>query len=294
MQMSFDAGALNWWQLVALLGALQGMLLAGALAVRPGGHTSHRLLAAAILSLALFLASVVYHSAALVGTFPHLFAITQPLPFLFGPLVYLYAVTAGDRDRRLHPRDAWHALPAALVLVLSIPIFLLSGVEKAAMYDAIRGGNGPGLVTMIDPLRLLSGGAYTVATFVVLQRHRQVVEDNYSSLDRVNLAWVRQLVVAAGGIWLLAFALELAGELNRAPAIEPDLLVATAITGLIQAVGYQGIRQPEIVRFNAAPDHIAEKHPPPNRAPPAHATNDRGSTRGRRKNRGAPRRLDGT
>ncbi len=246
-----NAGGLNWWQLVALLGTLQGLMLAVALSTRPSGHTPHRVLAATIATLALFLASVVYYSSALVGRIPHLFGVSQPLPFLFGPLVYLYAVTASDRARRLQWRDAWHALPAVLVLVLSIPIFLLSATEKLAMYDAIRGGNVPTLVTMLDPLRFLSGGAYTVATFVVLQRHRQIVADNYSSLDRVNLGWVRQLVVAAGGIWLLAFALQLAQELHHAPRIEPDLLIATAITGLIYAVGYRGMRQPEIVRFDA-------------------------------------------
>ncbi len=257
-----DAGGLNWWQLVTLLGTLQGLLLAAALATRPSTHTPHRLLAAAIVSLALFLASVVYYSAALVGRFPHLFALSQPLPFLFGPLVYLYAATASDRSRRLHWRDAWHAAPAILVLILSVPIFRLSAPEKVAMYGAIRAGSPPMVAKMTDVLRFLSGTGYTVANLVVLRRHRQIVEDNYSSLERVNLAWVRQLVLAAGGIWLLACTLSLAADLGHLPDIEPDLLVATAITGFIYAIGYRGMRQPEIVRFSvASPDAMAEVTP---------------------------------
>jgi len=250
-----EAGGLNWWQLVALLGALQGLVLAVALATRPTGRTPHRLLAGAILSFSLFLATVVYYSANLVGRFPHLFAATQPLPFLFGPLVFFYAVTASDRSRRLTWRDAWHAAPAAIVLVLSVPIFLLSGAEKVAMYEAIRRGAVPMNAMLTDPLRFLSGGGYTLATLVVLRRHRQIMADNYSSLERVNLVWVQRLVFAAGGIWLLAFGLQVSTDLGHHPGIETDLLIATAITALIYAIGYLGLRQPQIVRFDTA-EHV--------------------------------------
>ena len=249
-----NADGLNWWHVVALLGALQGLVLAVALATRPTGRTPHRLLAGSILSFALFLATVVYYSADLVGRFPHLFGVTQPLPFLFGPLVYLYAVTASDGTRRLTWRDAWHVAPAALVLVLSVPIFLLSGAEKVAMYEAIQSGTVPMNALLTDPLRFLSGTSYTVATLVVLRRHRQIVADNYSSLEGVNLRWVQLLVFAAGGIWLLAFGLQVAGDLGHPPGIQPDLLIATAITALIYAIGYLGLRQPEIVRFDTAAD----------------------------------------
>ncbi len=247
-----NAGGLNWWQLVALLGALQGLVLAVALATRPTGRTPHRLLAGSILSFALFLATVVYYSAELVSRFPHLFAVTQPLPLLFGPLVYLYAVTASDRTRRLRWRDAWHVAPAALVLALSVPIFLLPGAAKVAMYEDIRRGVVPIAAMLTDPLRFLSGGGYTVATLVVLRRHRRIVADNYSSLERVNLGWVRLMVFTAGGIWLLAMGLQLATDIGHPPGIEPDLLIATAMSVLIYAVGYLGLRQPEIVRFDTA------------------------------------------
>jgi len=241
-----NAGGLNWWQLVALLGALQGFVLAVALATRPTGRTPHRLLAGAILSFALFLATVVYYSADLVGRLPHLFGVTHPLPFLFGPLVYFYAVTASDRTRRLRWRDAWHAAPAALVLVLSVPIFLLSGAEKLAMFDTIRSGRVSMGAMLTDPLRFLSGGGYTVATLVVLRRHRQIVAENYSSLERVNLRWVQRLVFAAGGIWMLALGLQPAALLQLAKhrsnspefraAVQsmyrPDRLKTGAMTGL--------------------------------------------------------------
>ena len=98
---------LDWLHIVALLGAIQGVFLAGVLATKRRNRTANRLLAVAMLAFSIYLATAVYHAAGLEQVFPHFFGAAFPLPMLYGPLIYLYAVAASDRtctgDRRLRP-----------------------------------------------------------------------------------------------------------------------------------------------------------------------------------------------
>ena len=94
---------LDWLHVIVLLGAIQGVFLAGALASKRRNRTANRLLGAAF-----------------------------PLPFLFGPLIYLYAVSAADRNHRLTRLDALHFVPFLAAVLVGLPIYLMSGAEKLA------------------------------------------------------------------------------------------------------------------------------------------------------------------
>jgi AraC-like DNA-binding protein len=243
---------LDWLQVIALLGAIQGVFLAGVLATRQQNRTANRLLAAAIFAFTIFLASAVYHAAGLVPVFPHFFGIAYPLPLLFGPLVYLYAATASNRARRLTARDLLHFLPFLAAVAVGIQVYLLSGAGKVAFYEALLRGDSPLFVKIIDPLKLLSGITYAAVTILFLRRHRDRVKDSYSYLERVNLQWLLWLGVSAAVIWALAVlfqVLESAGALRYERS---DDVIAVAIAILVYGIGYLGLRQPEIFRFEAS------------------------------------------
>src|SRR5262249_59435295 len=79
---------IDWIQLGALVGALQGFLLAGVLVAHRSNRTANRLLAALMVTFTIYLVMSVYYSAGLVQRYPHFFGISYPLPWWFGPLVY--------------------------------------------------------------------------------------------------------------------------------------------------------------------------------------------------------------
>lgn len=253
--------ALGPWHLIALLGALQGVVLAVMLARQPTSRRAHRILAVAVLTFSLHLASFVYYTTTLVERYPQFFGLPYPLPFLFGPLLYLYARSASDRTRPLDARDLWHFAPFAMALVSTMPIYLASSAEKLALFHRILAGEGPWYVEATDTLKLVSGIGYSLATLALLRRHASEMADNYSTLERVNLAWLRRLTGWATGIWVLAIAFDLAGRAGLAIPAAGDQFVAIAITLLIYGVGYLGLRQPEIFRFTTA------EHPVPGQVP---------------------------
>ena len=248
--------------LIALLGAVQGVLLAGALAARRRNRSANRLLAALMLAFSVGLATTVYHGAGLERAFPHFFGVGYPMPFLFGPLVWLYAVTAADRDRHLGRRDLLHFVPFVAVVVLGLPIYLSSGAEKLALHQRLLAGDRPLLIAVADPLKFVLGVTYAVATVVFLRRHRERVKASYSSLEHVSLRWLYLLGLSAAATWALATAFQLLESAGLARMGRGDDLVSLAVAALVYATGYLGLRQPEVFRFETA------EYPIPARATP--------------------------
>lgn len=259
---------LDWLHLVALLGAVQGVFLTGVLAFRRSNRTANRLLALVMFAFSLHLATAVYHSAGLVPVFPHFFGLSYPLTFLYGPVVYLYAVTAADRSRRLSQRDALHFLPFVAVVIGGLPIYLLSGPEKVALFEQLQAGARPLLIRVVDPLKYVSGITYAILTILFLGRHRKQVEDSYSSLERVNLAWLLWLGGGVAGIWLLALGFQLMEAGGGIRIEKGDDYVSLAIAVLVYAIGYMGLRQPEIFHYETAEHPVQVPAVPQPASPP--------------------------
>ena len=283
--------ALDWLHIAALLGAVQGVFLGLVLATQRRNQTANRLLGVAMLAFSLHLTSTVYYAAGLVPRYPHFFGLSYPLPLLYGPLIYLYAVTASDRTRGLGPRDWLHFAPYALVLIAMLPVLTMSGAEKVAFYENIQRGILTPLIKVVDPLKYVSGMTYTVLTLRFLGRHRARVKESYASIERVNLQWLFQLGLGSAVTWVLATTFGVTAGLNYPLLSRADDLVSLAIAILVYATGYMALRQPEIFNYaavdvrssaiSAAPASNAPPIPPdrsdptPVPTPPAESPNPR-------------------
>ena len=240
----------DWIHLVALVGAVQGFLVAGALVAHRTNRTANRLLAALVVTFTISLIQEVYYSAGLVRVYPHFFGISYPLPWVFGPLAYLYAVCASDGSRRLRARDAAHFAPLIVVLIAGAPIYWMSGADKIALFDRLQSGDAPTIIRLLEPSKYVSGSVYSLLTIAHLRQHRRRIRNSYSSTERVNLLWLLWLSAAAAAIWLLAIAVDVASTLPFPMSSHPDDLVSFAVVLLVYAIGYMGLRQPEIFRYD--------------------------------------------
>jgi AraC-like DNA-binding protein len=242
-----------------VVGALQGVLLTGVLIAQKTNRTANRLLAALMAGFTIYLASGVYYSAGIVRAFPHFFGISYQMPWVFGPLVYLYSVAASDRSWRFHRRTLVHFLPVAINVLATSPYYFMSGPEKLAMLDRWRAGEIPIQLVILDPFKYVSGLSYSVATVVYLGRHRKRIEQSYSNTERVNLRWLLLLASATFGIWLLATTLKISSAAT--PVRDEHIALAMAI--LVYAIGYFGLRQPEVFRYETAEYPVPSLDPAP-------------------------------
>src|SRR6478752_9900650 len=246
---------LGWLHIIALLGAIQGLFLAAVLVTKRSNRTANRLLAVTMVAFSISLTTPAYHAAGLQAL-PHFFGAAYPLPFLFGPLIYLYAVSAADRTRRLTPRDALHFIPFLAVVVDGLPVYLMSGADKLAFYHRIQGGDVPPSVAVALPLKLLSGVIYATITLLFLRRHHELVNASYSSVERVNLRWLMWLGGGAAAIWAIAVLSNVLESAGIEKVGFGDDLIALAMAVMVYGIGYMGLRQPEIFRYDTAEHRV--------------------------------------
>jgi AraC-like DNA-binding protein len=249
---------LDWLHLIILLGAIQGVFLTVALLSKRRNRTANRLLAASMVAFSIGMATSVYHAVGLEQRYPHFFGLAYPMPFLYGPLIYLYAVAAADQSHRLTRRDALHFLPFVATVILALPVYLMSGPDKIAWYHRLLAGDFPRWIQIADPLKYVSGIAYVATTILFLKRHRERVKDSYSSTERVNLRWLLWLGGSATAIWLLAIAIEVAQSAGSVRVGRGDDWVGLALAIFIYGIGYMGLRQPEVFRYETAEFPVPE------------------------------------
>lgn len=242
---------LDWIQLAAVAGALQGLVLILVLAAQRANRTANRLLAALVASFTIYLAAGPYYASGLIRLYPHFFGISYLMPWVFGPLVYLYARAASDRSWRFRRGQLVHFLPVATITLLVLPAFLLSGDEKVALWERWSARGPLGIVSILDPFKYLSGITYTAITTAYVVRNRRAVERSYSSMARVNLRWLAWLCGGSGAIWVMVTILK-AGHVSGTIR---DADVALAMSILVYTIGYMGLRQPEIFRYDTAEEH---------------------------------------
>jgi AraC-like DNA-binding protein len=111
---------------------------------------------------------------------------------------------------------------------------------------------------IIEWLKLPHGTAYTLLTFGVLRRYRRRLENNFSNLDRISLGWLRDLLLGAMVVWVMAIAssgLALLGIriLDSGLSFTPLALVV-----FVYMIGILGLRQPEVFWPSTPPDDRVE------------------------------------
>lgn len=239
---------LDWIQLAAIVGALQGLVLTAVLAGQRTNRTANRLLAMFMATMTIYLAAGPYYTAGLIRVYPHFFAVSYPTTWAFGPLMYLYARAASDRSWRFTSRELLHFVPVTVVVIAAIPFYMMSGAEKIATWERWSVGGVGGALAYLDSSKYVSGVAYSTATALYLVRHRRDVEASYSNIDRVNLRWLLWLCAASGGIWVMVTGLKIA----HVSTAMRDGHVAIAMALLVYGIGYMGLRQPEVFRYQTA------------------------------------------
>lgn len=234
---------------VILLGGLQGAGLAAVLARRKKDRVANRLLAALVGALSLMLLLGVLEMRWGLSSHPHLLALTAPLPFLFGPLLFLYVAALTRPAARFEVRWLFHGLPfAADVLFLLEGFYLKSGPEKLALAQAYLAGHGSPALDFFEVLQTVQATAYLFASWVALRRYARKIEGYYSDVERIDLRWLMGMVLAHAAVWSIVIA----GRVLRTAGFAPE-----ALQGLSQAVqvgsalvvfatGYMSLWQPEL------------------------------------------------
>ncbi len=158
----------------------------------------------------------------------YLLGLEIPFPLFHGPFLYLY--TKSITRQPLPSWSRWiHFTPIAIVYVLLIPFLLREAEHKVYVYQH-RGAGYETIKGAVFLAIVISGIVYVLLSLRSLAQHRRFVQAQFSTTDKVNLAWLRYLIFGLGLIW--------ASLVFRQDAILFGVVVAYVIT-----LGYFGIKQ---------------------------------------------------
>ena len=254
-------------EVVFLLGAAQGIFLAAVLASRTQNVLPNRLLAALVLVFSFDLAMAVYHASAAKDHFPVLIGLDLPIAFLYGPLLYLYVRIMTTESPPLRRADGWHAFPFAACVVFLLPYFVLPGTEKLALLQDSSLLFQTRALTIITPLKLIHGLVYLALVIYLLRRYRRQIKDTFSAVEGVQLAWLRNLTAGMVTLFMIAGIIYVLGSrgvvlIGMDPGGIYDDLTLLSVTIFVYALGYFGLRQPEIIVHHVEPTLPAERASP--------------------------------
>lgn len=251
--------SVNIVSVILVLGAVQGEFFALLLS----GHRQGNQLANKVLAFHILLFSLNIFVPEAVHLFPeqltHLMATAFPLMFLFGPSLYFYALLLIKKETRFRKVHLLHLMPFLGSLAIMIPFYAQSAAEKLAMMGQIAAGNLPVIWLVGWGLECVHVLAYLLVTYQLLQRHDAEVKANYASIAKLNLQWLRYLVLGNTAVWSLYVAMFIyAVSVPNYDMYGPMYYVfGYASSFFVYAIGYKAWQQPEL--FADKPDAESAK-----------------------------------
>ena len=228
-----------------ILGAVQGVFLGVSLLGRKVNTTANRVLAVVMFVSAVFLLVGVFYAESYYLRFPHLIGFGQPLVFLFGPILYLYALLVSTGGQRFKKVWLLHFLPYLLNMLYFTPFILGSAEAKIEMVHSVMRDEDPFDVHLIENLKYIHGIIYVLLTIRLLRIHRSRLKDRFSSIERINLNWLRYLTIGIVTVWSVAILEWLVGLFLMDP-LQINPFTPIAVAAFVYAIGYMGLRQPAI------------------------------------------------
>lgn len=261
---------MDLWTVLLVWGALQGVLLATALLLRPRDTGSGAVvLGALMLAFSLPLAE---HACLRQGWFvvdAHGFIVflTTPALFLPGPLFYLYA-------RRLkgdgHPSRTWpHFIPAALMLLNYAPAYTALIASTLGVRDALPWRVGQlvwinGYVAW--GLELVQLAAYLLASRPILREFETALRSDVSRSGAIQADWLRRLAGLLLGVAAVN-VIALIGMLTIRHIAAFEYAIALAYATGVHVVGFMAVREPRIFRYRREPERADAAAVPPAEGP---------------------------
>lgn len=168
--------------------------------------------------------------------YPYFLGTTLMMPVMLGVFLYLYVreITGNRLDNN------WitllHFVPTILLVLLAIPFYMLTGIEKIYVFE--NDGEGFEWYSLIHiSVTTLSGITYSIWSLVIINRYQKSIKDKFSNTDKKELQWLRLLSIGFAVIWVLA-------------AFFDEVVLYSGVTVFVLCIAVFGINQLSIFNSN--------------------------------------------
>ncbi len=170
------------------------------------------------------------------------------LLMLHGPFLYLYISALTDGKFKLYGKNIFHLIPFILFNLFLLISSFFPIISDRIRFDHLEGGHRSSLLfDVFLILTALSGPVYFILSINLFKKLDINIFNNFSTIENINLDWLRKLVYSFGVIWtiLIAFAtIHHIFHLFSWIFCTDGLSLSLSI--FIILIGYFGLRQKEI------------------------------------------------
>lgn len=147
---------------------------------------------------------------------PNVFFIFSFAYFLEGPILLWYTRSLIYKDFKFHPRDALHLIPAALTPLGLYFLYYRHPLEikkEIALNFQDYGASEPWFDWLVHPEKIVVV-IYGIACLYQLFKYRQLLKQNYSNIERIDLTWLLLLIGGFLISWLVFLSAHIFGVLH--------------------------------------------------------------------------------
>jgi AraC-like DNA-binding protein len=242
--------SISFMSVLLLLGAVQNIILALALiGVHKGSKLANRILAVLLLVFSLSLIDGFLLETNYYFKYPSLIGLEWPCGFLYGPLAFFYVrALTSPKGFALRWEHLLHLIPFGIHIIILTPFYLIPADEKGRLLELIISLMDKERDFNVDPMFLIlviQVAIYLIVSLRLIVAYSSKLKQNFSSVEKINLAWLRDLFVAFFCLWCV-FSLTSAFAprygVYRKAAYFMQLMNAVVIF----VMGMKGIRRPQV------------------------------------------------
>jgi len=177
------------------------------------------------------------------GEFQAILIVGSYFPFLYGPVLFLYAISL-KKKRKFKPGFyLLHFFPFIYFSTITLIFYYINdGSYSLEVYegDLHKSGNVPFLLNTFH-LSAVSGGLYPLISLWLLQKHKNNIKNEFSYTESINLNWLKYWIICMFVCFLIIFSLIKLIELSDALRF-----VSLTLTLSLIVISYYGFRQTAI------------------------------------------------
>lgn len=169
-------------------------------------------------------------------SYPFLLALGTPLPLIQGPLLFLYTASLTNQLPNKRYKIFFHFIPLIIIYIVFIPFYMLDNQQKTEVY--LQHGKGFEIHILVNLILIYTSGiVYVVWSLFLLSKHRRNILEQFSDIEKINLNWLRYLIIGILSIWLFVF-------------YGNDDLIYGSVVLFVAFIGYYGIKQVGVFTYN--------------------------------------------
>ena len=160
------------------------------------------------------------------------------------PFLYIYTRSLTDIDFTMNGRQLLHYFPVVLIIAVSLPLLQLSLVQQKQIANTID--KIPWFFVLAELIFTATFIYYMFRTLRLLQKHKEVIKHTFSYEERVNLAWLRHIVIAFISLLLLTIIVFVLSNMHLLSVKVTDEVLYLGLAVIVFYIGYWGLKQRKI------------------------------------------------